>query len=321
MITIDLSKSSGFIHHRSGWQFCLSQLKTLHSRSGIFCDDFIERSFSWYLHDHFRGKSIHKIPYKHKWIGFLHNPPNMPNWFNYFDSPNAILSRPIFQESLKTCKLLIVLSKYLKEWLSSRVDVPIIDLKHPTQIPKLKWCPDKFIHQRCKPVIQLGYWLRKLDSLHKLKIGTDYTKIWLPSSYDYTLTMLDVYNKTNPDAHQSRYMWAGVSMLKFLEADEFDELLTRGVVFLDLYDSSANNAIIESMSRNTPIIVNKLPAVVEYLGADYPLYFDNLSEAESKIRNIDLIIEAHKYLKNMPKYFLSGRYFVNDFKKKLENIL
>jgi hypothetical protein len=45
---------------------------------------------------------------------------------------------------------------------------------------------------------------------------------------------------------------------------------------MDLYDATSNNAIVECIIRNTPIIVNKLPGVVDYLGENYPLYFNIL---------------------------------------------
>lgn len=321
MITLNLSRSSGFAHHRAGWGFCLNHMKSIHSDSGLLCDDFIERSFSWNISQYYTGNNFYQLPYKQPWIGFFHNPPNVPEWFDYYNSPHAIINRPIFLESLKYCKGIIVLSDYLKNWLSEYIQLPIISLKHPTEIPKLKWCPDKFIHQQYMPIIQLGYWLRKLFALHRLNIGPDYTKIWLPSGYDYAMSLLDVYNKTNPEYHQTRYKWAGVSMIKFLPTNQFDELLARSIVFLDMYDSSANNAIIECIARNTPVVVNKLPAVVEYLGEDYPLYFNTQIEAESKIKDIELIVEAHEYLKSMNKQFLSGRYFMNQLTQKLSEIL
>ena len=63
-----------------------------------------------------------------------------------------------------------------------------------------------------------------------------------------------------------------------------------------MYDSSANNAIIESIARATPVLVNPLPAVVEYLGADYPLYFDTLEAAAKKSSDFVLLRDAHQYL-------------------------
>ena len=44
-----------------------------------------------------------------------------------------------------------------------------------------------------------------------------------------------------------------------------------------------------NLSINTPIVINRLPAVVEYLGADYPFYFNSLEEARDKALNFDLI--------------------------------
>ena len=57
---------------------------------------------------------------------------------------------------------------------------------------------------------------------------------------------------------------------------EYDQLLEKNIVFIELIDASANNTILECIVRNTPIIVNKIEPVVEYLGDDYPLYFENL---------------------------------------------
>ena len=79
---------------------------------------------------------------------------------------------------------------------------------------------------------------------------------------------------------------------------------------LDLYDASANHAIVECIARNTPILVNPLESVVEYLGEDYPLYFNSLDEAAWKAENIDLVLSAHEYLVHYPKKFMfTGDYF------------
>ena len=74
--------------------------------------------------------------------------------------------------------------------------------------------------------------------------------------------------------------------------------MSSNITFVDLYDSSANNAVIESIARATPLLVNPLPAVVEYLGKDYPFYFENLGEAAKKAENFDLVEETHLYLLN-----------------------
>lgn len=45
-----------------------------------------------------------------------------------------------------------------------------------------------------------------------------------------------------------------------------------------MFNSSANNTILECIARNTPIIVRTNPAIVEYLGENYPLYFESLND-------------------------------------------
>ena len=108
MIRLDLSKCQGFVHHRSGWNFCISQLKKFHSRSGIFVDDFMERSFSWQLESYYGGKNIHNLPYQKEWVGFLHNPPNAPLWFDTYHSPQAILNRDVFQGSIAPSRIVLL---------------------------------------------------------------------------------------------------------------------------------------------------------------------------------------------------------------------
>ena len=65
------------------------------------------------------------------------------------------------------------------------------------------------------------------------------------------------------------------------------------------------------MARNTPILINPLPAIVEYLGREYPFYFTSLEEAAEKLTDLDLICRAHKYLAVHPaKEKLTGTFFL-----------
>jgi hypothetical protein len=91
-------------------------------------------------------------------------------------------------------------------------------------------------------------------------------------------------------------------------------LLSENIVFIELYDANANNTIVECIARGTPILVNPLPAVVEYLGEDYPLYFNNLPEAAEKALDLKLILEAHQYLMECEtRGKLGSGYFLKSF--------
>ena len=90
---------------------------------------------------------------------------------------------------------------------------------------------------------------------------------------------------------------------------------------MGLYDTSANNAVVECIARNTPILINRLPASEEYLGKDYPFFFNDIDHASSLLYDLDKVYEAHIYLKNMDKKWISGTYFAQDLTEKLDHVI
>jgi hypothetical protein len=114
------------------------------------------------------------------------------------------------------------------------------------------------------------------------------------------------YRKFNKDP--------SVSQLSWIPNHAYDRLLSENIVFIDLHDTSAYNAVVECIVRNTPILINPLEAVKEYLGEDYPFYFSSLEEAEKKADDLQLVEETHNYLKNYPfKQKLTIDYFLESF--------
>ncbi len=100
-----------------------------------------------------------------------------------------------------------------------------------------------------------------------------------------------------------------VTLLPTASNEEYDELLSENIVFLKLYDASAVNTLIECVMRNTPVVVNKLPAVVEVLGDKYPLYFSSENEV-SDLLTISAVENAYHYMEQMDKSSLSIEYFL-----------
>ena len=91
------------------------------------------------------------------------------------------------------------------------------------------------------------------------------------------------------------------------------------ILFIFLIDASAVNTIIEAIVRNTPILVNRIDPVVEYLGFDYPFYYDTMEEATEKLNNINCIKKTYEYLKKKDKSFLSIENFVQQIKQHICN--
>ncbi len=112
--------------------------------------------------------------------------------------------------------------------------------------------------------------------------------------------------------------YQSVTPITKLDNTEYDKLLASHVVFLKLEDASAVNTIIECIIRNTPVVVNRLPATVEYLGSNYPLFYDNVHEV-SKFTAKD-IQAAYKYLSKMNKTNFVADTFIAGFKSILNQI-
>ena len=110
-----------------------------------------------------------------------------------------------------------------------------------------------------------------------------------------------------------------IKIIEYIDNSAYDELLSSNIVFLNLVDASAINTLIECIVRNTPIIINKLPPVVELLGEKYPLYYQNLNEVY-KLINMKQINNAHKYIKKLDKTKLKISYFICEFINILHKI-
>lgn len=98
-----------------------------------------------------------------------------------------------------------------------------------------------------------------------------------------------------------------------LSNSEYDQLLSANIVFLNLEDASAVNTIQECIVRHTPIVVNRLPATIEALGANYPLLYSSLEEVGDLLTR-ENIAKAHQYLVDLPKHRLRVENFIQEIR-------
>lgn len=298
---------SGFYgQHRSGWLYALKNLESLHNPDGIRLDSFIEQTFCWCP----VGSKAHLEP----WIGFVHIPPGVPRWFHYEQSLDFIFNSDAWKRSLPHCRGLFTLSFYLKKYLESRLDIPIGNVFFPTETPDLKWSWDSFLANRKKKIVQVGWWLRKLHTIFQLP-GGKYRKIFLRiNRFDLNRLIRRERLLLMKEGLFNNRMYETAETVIYIPDLEYDKLLSENIVILNLYDSSANNTIIECIVRNTPLLVNPLEPVIEYLGRDYPFYFSSLEEAARKAADFDLVYKTHRFLTDHPvKEKLAGEYFLRSF--------
>jgi hypothetical protein len=310
-------------HHRSGWAYALGALYPLHNPNGIRFEDFVEEPFGW---DHPTGgvrsgpellealrrptyegrltaEERRVIPIREPWIGVFHNPPGMPRDYHYKHSPQAIMAKPVWRESAKACLGLFALSEYHAEWLRRATGKPVSALLHPTERPERTFDFDRFAANRQKQIIQIGWWLRSQSAIYRLPIPADnplgYRKLRLvpnvfPGADKYLRMMIarELFALGQPAAEAA----ANTAVRRHVSDAEYDELLSANIVLVQLLDASANNTVVECLARATPILVNPLPAVREYLGEDYPLYFDDLDQAAAMALDTGRLRAAHLHL-------------------------
>jgi hypothetical protein len=271
--------------HRSGWALAIEALAPLHVDGGVRLDAFVEHTF-------FGPAPAYTSP----WVGFLHNPADLPPWYPIDQSAGQLLRDARFQASLATCRGLFTLSTELREWWAARVDVPVVAVPYPTGPPELRFDIDSMKHNPVPRIVQVGTWLRKLHAVHQLPVrGLQRTIVHQHEHY------IDVLFATERRALQLHVDDSCVETLPFLDHRAYDELLSCNLVFVELYAASATNVVVECMARATPILVNPLPAVREYLGDDYPLYFSSRTEAARKAEDLALVATAHDYLAGLPQ--------------------
>jgi glycosyltransferase involved in cell wall biosynthesis len=307
LIDISSAFKGNYGNHRSGWSYALQSLSPLHNELGIWVEGFVEKKFVWGSDPGERRNN--PKPYKKPWIGFIHVPPYVPKWFLSELAPKTIFSTKLWQESIEYCRGIFCLSEYHKAWLQEHLDVPISCLWHPTETPDIKFSMDAFLANPHRKLVQIGWWLRKLHSIYYVptkRIKKGILRTGEPHIEEMFVTEKKVLN-LKPDE-------SSVEQISYLPNVDYDLFLSKNIVYVEFYDTSANNIIIECLVRNTPILVNPLPAVREYLGENYPFYFHDLEEAAKKADDIGLIEETHNYLKSHAlKEKLTAEYFLKSF--------
>jgi hypothetical protein len=296
------------MEHRGGWKSIIEKFSN---------DDFFSDNSNIDFYDmvdvHFIIKD--KTIIKNNWIGIVHLTPKTPDFLNIINL-NRLFEIKEFIESMKNCIGIITLSTYITNFMiykfkEYKFNCKIFTLKHPvidgSEIPKFDL--EKYINNKNKKIIQIGQQLRKVTSIYILKV-IDYKKIWLTGTKDFErckrlinseINFFGLHKEINDNVE-----------MKYTDTfEEYDNLLTDNIVFIDLFDSAANNVLLECIIRNTPIILNRTEGVLEYLGHNYPLYFDNLNEVPLLL-NLDKIKLAYNYLQIIDKNQFSIELFTKN---------
>jgi hypothetical protein len=305
MIKLSIRNQIRWVEHRSGWGYVLDALERFKDESGILFDGNIDISFGYSAYEK-RMNNI--LPYKEDWIGFIHSSVTQCPFMGKYASLDSILSCSEFLDSLDKCRGIFTLSEYTAEYIRSKLGhrILVVALKHPTEFPQVTFNIQKFRAE--KKIIHVGNWLRRITSFSSLDCPA-YNKILLlnPGTLGY---LGDELNSDN----SLRFDFDNIVIRQHLPNEEYDHLFGESIVFIDLCDCGAVNTIIECIVRNTPILVNRHKPVVEYLGEDYPFYYDFPEEATAKLRDDEALLSAYHYLSDFTgKLELTMDHFLRAF--------
>lgn len=307
--------------HRSGWNYVIQGLKDAYNdpTSSLILDGYLDKTFHW---SRDIAIELKRIPYKCSWIGFIHHTPD--ELYTEYNT-TALVNDTYFKDSLPFCKGLIVMSHYLRNWLVDQgLKVPIYCLTHPTQIVDKQFSLDAFFKNR--RITQIGGWLRDSYGIYALSVDEKViSKCALKGkgleNY-YSLNNLELWSSDMTSTSNKHYtglkrhvesVEGSVTIIDKLSNDEYDDLLASSIVFLKLEDASACNTVIECIVRNTPVLVNRLPALEEVLGEEYPFFYDSLYEAGVLASNSEVVVNTNIYLQNRSKKPFELSTFLHEF--------
>lgn len=301
----------------------------------IIFDEWLEKKYVW-------NSLGQKKKYHYPFLSFIHDPPlshipqDLYNQFQSHDTIQLLEKNADFLEEKENMKILITLSDYHKQIIERNelVDTSTIikNLHHPLEVSSRKYLFNiqAFIENDNKSLFMIGWWLRKFDIFLKLSCKksiivknneslivhnymlTEIRKHVCPENINHDLIQQTYFSEKEINLLKKKY---NTTIYEYIENEIYDQIFHNNIVFLDVYATNANNILLECIMNNTPILVSYQPSLIEYLGIDYPFFFINLKDAESKSNNIELIIQTHLYLKNMDKTRFTYQYFNNRLKE------
>lgn len=296
-----------------GWEVAIKAISVLSNPDGVLFDGFIERTFLWQRED---NRQSARIPYREPWLGVVHHPPDIPSWASIARHRLQDLDEvPEWRTSLDACIGLYALTENLAEWVQGRWGISCEVVRYPALTPAKTFCYDQFVGGEHRTVATIGFWLRRYSTF-MLLLAPGYSKIRPLLVEDPNSSGVEHIRAYERDelkaAGLSNSLGGRVKIIPRLSNEDYDELLATSVIFLDLIAAAGVTTLVECLARGTPLLINSLPGVREYLGGDYPLYYGSIQEAESKLQDKAAIRAAHDHmLANPIRELLKPQEFLN----------
>lgn len=275
---------------------------------GYLLYDFMDEAFGW-------NSNKSRVPAR-AWCGIVHHPFRLPEYFGSNLCVAHYLQNEPFLSSATKCRALITLSQYLRDQIATSGMVPptfpIVALKHPIILrSRVKFTMQAFETNPHKKLLAVGWSFRRLSSIYLVQVPPTMKKCWLSNNYDKMDLLRKECTALGITLHSE--ILESVEVVGRTPLTMYQKSLASNLVFLDFTDASANNAVVECIATHTPMIIRRIPPILEYLGVDYPLYFDRLEEVSSLVEDSSRIESARNHLERIEKndHELKIHYFIS----------
>jgi hypothetical protein len=274
-------------------------------------DDFVDASFS-YRH----------VPEPHSspWVGIFHHPARVHS--PLASDRSSVVTRlqrdRMFRQSVRHLKGAVCLCPQLEPVLREWLGVPVLVTHHPTETDVTQFDITQFDATERPPLFQCGFFLRDTRFVYHLDVPR-YEKA---RSRPYTewAVRRDAQLKYALARGGPPQSSAEVREFDRLPDHKYDEVMASSIVVTRLFGAAANNVVVESLARNSPLLVNRLPEVEYYLGSGYPLFFRDHDHAQQLLRDWSRVEAAHQYMAEFEAPWLDAAVFaaeVADFVRRV----
>ena len=326
--------------HLFGWKNVINNFiiwfkntKEQNYKYKIFFDEWIEKLLVW-GNKKINVKYLNEITEnKYNIITFIHNPPfllwNDPKEKERISTEMIVTDNTQFNENIfnkldlhglqNHVTFLYTLSIDHKRYLLNtypEYNDKILSVHHPIHIDATDneyFDLNAFLVN--KKIYNIGWWLRNFKTFIDFLPPSEFKKIIIVKD-DFKSPFHRIIEQNND--------LSSVEIVEQLDDDEYSNIFKNSCIFADIIDCIANNTVLECIKFNTPIILRRSKSAEEYLGPDYPLFFSDINELKLLHEEsflIDLIVQAHQYLKNMNKTFLCLESFNTKIQYDLDKLI
>ena len=269
----------------------------------------MERYFLWDTSD--------SIAIIKPWVGIVHNPLDIPEWYQTSLTNQNLFKTPLWLESRDACVGLITFSevhkKQLSEFLGSALPVHV--LSPPILKNEVLWSYEKYVKNTNKKLIQTGFFLQNLHALKEFPPLEDIIK--------YQIRFSDMPYFKNKQSLCQQYSEAvnitydfdnNIKEVGFLGSKYYQAWLNENIVLFDFCAFSYSTTFYDCIAKTVPILVNRLPEIEFILGVGYPLFYEAKSDIPALLKNTEKLRQAQKQLHGLATSHL---YSVDQYVEKL----